>query len=44
MKNSTEMLVCLEILKTAKHVKAQSFLVDGFHGYSKYLESFSIHL
>ena len=27
-----------------KHVTAQSYLVDGFYGYSKYLRSFSIHL
>ena len=38
MENSTKMLVCL------KHLKAQSFLVVGFYGYSKYLKSFSIHL
>ena len=38
MKNSTKMLTCL------KHLKAQSFLVGGFYGYSKYLKSFSIHL
>ena len=45
MKNSTEMLVCLEILsKTVKHIKDQSFFVGGFYEYSKYLKSFSIHL
>ena len=38
MENSTKMLICL------KHLKAQSFLVGGFYGYSKYLKSFSIHL
>ena len=27
-----------------KHTNAQSFSVDGFYGYSKYLKSFSIHL
>ena len=27
-----------------KHITAQSFFVDGFYGYSKYLTSFSIHL
>ena len=37
------MLICSEILWD-KHVTAQSFLVDGFYGYSKYLKSFSIHL
>ena len=30
--------------KTVKHKTAQSFLVGGFYGYSKYLKSFSIHL
>ena len=38
IENSTKMLICL------KHLKAQSFLVGGFYGYSKYLKSFSIHL
>ena len=38
MENSTKMPICL------KHLKAQSFLVGGFYGYSKYLKSFSIHL
>ena len=38
MENSTKMLICL------KHLKAQSFMVGGFYGYSKYLKSFSIHL
>ena len=28
-------------IKTVKHIKAQSFLVGGFDGYSKYLRSFS---
>ena len=28
-------------IKTVKHIKAQSFLVDGFYGYSKYLKSIS---
>ena len=32
MENSTKMLICL------KHLKAQSFLVGGFYGYSKYLK------
>ena len=27
-----------------KHITAQSFFVDGFYGYSKYLTSFSTHL
>ena len=36
--NNTKMLVCL------KQLEAQSFLVGGFCGYSKYLKSFSIHL
>ena len=36
--HNTKMLICL------KHLKAQSFLVGGFCGYSKYLKSFSIHL
>ena len=31
-------------IKTVKHIEAQSLLVGGFHGYSKYLKSFSIHL
>ena len=45
MKNNTEMLIYLEILKQGvKHMEAQSFLVDGFYGYSEYLRSFSIHL
>ena len=38
MENSTKMLICL------KHLEAQSLLVGGFYGYSKYLKSFSIHL
>ena len=43
MKNSTELLICLEILKHWKIKKAQSFLMDGFYGYSEYLKSLSIH-
>ena len=27
-----------------KHITAQSFLVDGYYGYSKCFQSFSIHL
>ena len=34
MKNSTEMLM-FRNSKTVKHIKAQSFFVDGFYGYSK---------
>ena len=34
MENSTKMLICL------KHSKAQSFLVGGFYGYSKYPKYF----
>ena len=30
-------------IKSVKHIKDQSFLVDGFYGYSKYLKSFSIY-
>ena len=36
--NNTNILIYL------KHLKAQSLLVGGFYGYSKYLKSFSIHL
>ena len=31
-------------IKTVKDIKAQSFLMGGFYGYSKYLKSFPIHL
>ena len=31
-------------IKTVKHIKAQSFLLDGFYRYSKYFKSISIHL
>ena len=31
-------------IETAKQIKAQSFLVDGFYGHSEYLKSFSIRL
>ena len=31
-------------IKTVKDIEAQSFLMDGFYGYSKYLKSFSIRL
>ena len=34
MKNSTECRYVSEILKQRKHIKAQSFLVGGFCGYS----------
>ena len=46
MKNSTEMLIAemFRNIKTVKHIKAQSFLMDGFYGYSKYLKLFSTHL
>ena len=30
-------------IKKVKHIEAQSFLLGGFYGYSKYLKSFSIH-
>ena len=33
----------LKNIKTVKSIKAQSFLAGGFHGHSKYPESFSVH-
>ena len=43
MKNSTEMLICLEILKQW-NIEAQSFLVSDVYGYPKYIKSFFIRL
>ena len=45
MKNSTEMIICLEISKqSVKFIKAQRFLAGDFYGYSKHPKSYNYRI